>query len=129
MVAPGKWITVNEHMSQRAAAYQQQITGVNANQSYLVDGVKFDGFNDGVLLDAKGPGYAWAVRDGEFADYYRGSEALQGQARRQIQAAGGVPIRWHVAEQPAATAMTELFRENRIKGIEVIHTPVVKPKR
>ena len=44
-------------MSARTAAYQTQITG-QTGQAYIVNGVKFDGYTDGMLLDAKGPGYA-----------------------------------------------------------------------
>jgi len=59
---PGVWRIVNEEMSERAAAYQTQITGRPANESYTVKGVKFDGYSAGMLLDAKGPGYAqWVV--------------------------------------------------------------------
>jgi len=42
-------------MSARAAAYQEQITGQAIGSVYRVNGVKFDGFADGVLQDAKGP--------------------------------------------------------------------------
>jgi hypothetical protein len=52
-------------MSRRAARYQQQISGRPVDEAYWVGGthskaggVKFDGFQDGVLLEAKGPGYA-----------------------------------------------------------------------
>jgi len=52
-------------MSQRAARYQEQICGQPVSEAYWVGGVgkssggvKFDGFKDGILLEAKGPGYA-----------------------------------------------------------------------
>jgi len=52
-------------MKPPARRYQEQITGHSADDAYWVGGmstqaggVKFDGFMDGVLLAAKGPGYA-----------------------------------------------------------------------
>jgi len=39
-------------MSGRAAAYQSQIAG-RAGESYLVNGVKFDGFEAGTLLELR----------------------------------------------------------------------------
>ena len=68
---PGEWGAANESMSKRAARYQEQISGHSANEAYWVGGkdlksggVKFDGFKDGVLLEAKGPGYANKFTDG-----------------------------------------------------------------
>jgi hypothetical protein len=120
---PGIWRTVNEAMSGRAAAYQSQITG-RAGESYLVNGLKFDGFEAGTLLDAKGPGYATFVKGGEFRSFFRGQDSLLSQAQRQVTAAQGVPVTWHVAESTAADAMRALLSTNRVKGITVVHTPV-----
>src|SRR5690606_35713266 len=50
--AAGRWIAVAETMSARAAAYQARIAG-RAGQAFLRNGVKFDGFANGVLLEAK----------------------------------------------------------------------------
>lgn len=126
-VTRGTWVNVNEAMSARAAAYQAQITGQGAARSFLVNGVKFDGRLGSVLLEAKGPGYAWAIRGGQFRPWYEGAKGLVSQAMRQVQAAGGTRIRWHVAEKPAAEAIRNLFKTHGIKGIKVIHTPVKKP--
>ena len=72
-------------MSDRAAAYQSRITGRLPDVGYTVKGVKFDGFDDaaGVLLDAKGPGYATFVRNGQFQPWFRGADGLVDQAQRQ----------------------------------------------
>lgn len=120
--APGVWRTVNESMSPRAAAYQRQITG-SSGSAYDVGGVKFDGFTDGVLLDAKGPGYATFVRNGEFQSWFQGADSLATEAQRQVSAAGGTPIRWAVAEVEAVTAINRLFADQGISGIEVVHVP------
>jgi hypothetical protein len=122
----GKWERVNESMSERASAYQEQITG-RSGESYVVDGVKFDGIRDGTLLDAKGPGYARFVKNGQFRNWYSGKDKLLDQAARQVEVAKGNPIQWHVAEEPAANAIRALFNSQGISGINVIFTPPSVP--
>lgn len=118
----GTWTSVNESMSARAATYQTQITG-QAGQAYVVNGVKFDGFTDGVLLDAKGPGYATFVdSNGQFKPWFTGDQSLLTQAASQINAAGGSPIIWHVAEPSAATAIQNLLQTNGFGTIKVVNT-------
>jgi hypothetical protein len=123
---PGRWRRANESMSARAQRYQQQITGAPPGRVYDVNGVKFDGFRNGTLLDAKGPGYEWAVRNGQFIRRYNGAQSLLEQAQRQLRAAGGTPIRWEVAEARTAEAIRNMFRRNGITGIDVVHTPAVR---
>jgi hypothetical protein len=41
---------------------------------YRVNGVKFDGYANGVLQEAKGPGYAQFVRNGEFQPWFLSAE-------------------------------------------------------
>ncbi len=67
---PGQWGPAHESMSKRAARYQEQICGQPVSEAYWVGGVgrnsggvKFDGFKDGVLLEAKGLGYANKFND------------------------------------------------------------------
>ncbi len=122
-VAKGTWAAVNEAMSKRAAGYQLQIGG-RAGQAFVVNGVKFDAEAAGVLLEAKGPGYARFVKNGQFRPWFSGQQALVGQATRQVAAANGTPIIWHVAEQEAATAIQNLLKQNGVKGINVVFTPV-----
>ncbi|MGV9210898.1 polymorphic toxin-type HINT domain-containing protein [Micromonospora sp. RB23] len=120
---PGTWGVVAESMSASAAAYQVRVTGVPFGFGYEVNGVKFDGFRDGVLLDAKGLGYAKFAKDGRFVSWYDGADGLVGQAQRQLKAAGGTPITWLVAEADAVTAMRNLFADRGISGINLVHTP------
>jgi filamentous hemagglutinin len=115
-------------MSARAAAYQTQITGMTTDQAYVVNGVKFDGFSNNVLLDAKGPGYAnFLDSEGEWQSWAQTPTKLLNQAGNQISAANGVPVVWHVAEPEATTAIQDLLQSNGVKGITVIHTPPVGP--
>jgi hypothetical protein len=123
-------------MSKRAARYQEQITGHPASESYWVGGkdlksggVRLDGFENGVLLEAKGPGYANKFDAAlEPKRWFRDSGARQliEQARRQLKAAPGVPIRWHVAEKKAADAIRKLLEDKNVRGIEVVHTPALQ---
>jgi len=121
---PGSWQTVNESMSPRAAAYQSQITGQPVTQSYVVNGVKFDGYNSVTgLQEAKGPGYSNFVKNGQFQPWFNGSDGLLNQANSQLAAANGTPITWSVAEPDATTAIQNLFQRNNIQGINVINVP------
>jgi hypothetical protein len=135
---PGQWGPAQESMSPRARRYQEQITGHSADDAYWVGGVgknsggiKFDGFKDGVLLEAKGPGYANKFLDNLTPKVWfarSGAKALVEQARRQLRVAHGTgtSIRWHIAEEKTAEAIKELLRANDIEGIEVVFTAPLK---
>ncbi|RKH44502.1 hypothetical protein D7X96_05990 [Corallococcus interemptor] len=134
---PGQWAPTKEAMSQRARAYQEQITGHTADEAYWVGGtstkaggVKFDGLRDDVLLDAKGPGYAAFFNDDlSPKDWFRLSgkaEELASQGVRQVEAVRGMGMRieWHVAEKHAADSIRKLLEGNNVTEIIVIPTPV-----
>lgn len=60
-----------------------------------LNGVTFDGCreSDGTMLEAKGPGYAWALSaDGVFRPYYTGRVDLDDQMDRMVVASGGRAI-------------------------------------
>ena len=117
----GSWVRAAESMSGRAAAYQARFGRVG--EVFRVNGVKFDGIVNGVLQEAKGPGYATFVRNGAFQPWFRGADALVSQAQRQVAAAGGARIQWHFAEEAAANATRSLFNREGITGIQVLFTP------
>ncbi|RKH52607.1 hypothetical protein D7V93_27830 [Corallococcus llansteffanensis] len=134
---PGQWGPAKESMSARARRYQEQITGHSTDDAYWVGGVgknsggvKFDGFKEGVLLEAKGPGYA-----NKFLDTFdpkswfepTGAKGLIDQAMRQRDSVLGMgsAIEWHVAEEGAAKAIRKLLQDNRVHEITVIHTPAL----
>ncbi|WP_281404403.1 Tox-REase-5 domain-containing protein [Pyxidicoccus fallax] len=136
---PGQWGPSGEKGAPpRARAYQEQITGHFYDEAYWVGGVdrksggtKFDGFKDGVLLEAKGPGYA-EFFDGKLApkEWFRNSgkaAELVAQARRQSELVMGmgIPIEWHVAEKHAADAIRRMLENASVTGIEVIHSPAL----
>jgi hypothetical protein len=124
---PGQWSPVKESMSRRAARYQEQISGRPVGESYVVRGVRFDGFKDGVLLEAKGLGYAnkFTAQLDPKQWFTKGADSLGDQALRQSKAAKGVPILWHVAEAKAADAIRTILKKAGVRGIDVIHTPVL----
>ncbi|WNG50905.1 hypothetical protein F0U60_47335 [Archangium minus] len=122
---PGQWVQTNESMSESARSYQAQVTGAPKGYAYRVkrgnEDVDFDGFDQGVLLDAKGPGYAqWINTKLEFFGNFQGRDKLLDQAERQFVAANGTPIRWIVAEEKLAGALKLLFEKEGLP-IEVIH--------
>ncbi|MGF1661760.1 MAG: Tox-REase-5 domain-containing protein [Kineosporiaceae bacterium] len=123
------WGWVSESMSDRARAYQEFVTGRGADEAFAVDGIKFDGvLPDGTLVEAKGPGYAAFLTDqGTWQDFFRGQGALVDQAERQVTAAGGRPVEWHVAEKEAAEAIEELLRGAKVRGVHVKHIPMEVP--
>ncbi|HEV3137095.1 MAG TPA: Tox-REase-5 domain-containing protein [Pirellulales bacterium] len=116
---PGLWVKPKA-MSPRARAYQTQITG--REEEYLLNGVQFDGFRDGILLEAKGPGYGNFVKGEDLRKWFTGANDIFDQANRQVAAGGGVPIVWHVAEPELAAALDKAFKGKRI-AIQVVHTP------
>ncbi|MCW5766985.1 MAG: hypothetical protein KIT68_13530, partial [Phycisphaeraceae bacterium] len=118
----GKWVKANESMSDRARSYQSQVAG-RSGEAFEIGGVRFDGLSNGILVEAKGPGYADKLENGVFARWFDGGDELVSQARRQVRAADGTPIVWHVAEAEAASAFRVLFAKNNITGIQVIHVP------
>ena len=115
----GEWTDAAEHMSPRAAAYQQKISGRGIGQAYVFNGVSFDGFQSGVLIEAKGPGYAH-LRKQSFGKSV--IDKMVAQADRQVKAQGRYPIEWHVAEHSIANELRTIFQGNRWP-IKVIHTP------
>ncbi|GMU11028.1 hypothetical protein ASNO1_72820 [Corallococcus caeni] len=119
---PGKWVQVNESMSDRARDYQAQVTGAPKGSAYRVkrgdEEVDFDGYDldENVLLDAKGPGYSqFFGKDLKPKKFFEGVMPLLEQAKRQLSAAGGTPVRWVVAEEKFADALRVLFKNQRIK--------------
>ncbi|MCP3142838.1 Tox-REase-5 domain-containing protein [Pyxidicoccus xibeiensis] len=128
---PGQWVRKNEGMKPPARRYQEQITGAPEGWVYRVrtgdgpmDYVDFDGFDGGSLLEVKGPNLAKFI-DGDLEAlwFFEGSDNMLVQAGRQIEAAGGIPVRWVVAEKRFADYLRKFFEANGRGGIEVVHVP------
>ena len=93
-----------------------QITG--RPEGYYVNGVEFDGFQNGELLDAKGLGYEKLLT----AEWSRADEQLRETALHQLEAAGSTPIHWIFAEEEAARAASEIISEE----IKISHVPCIR---
>jgi hypothetical protein len=122
MKGPGTFKSVNESMSVNAAAYQARVAGTKPGLAYVVNGVKFDGFVNGTLIEAKS-GYAQFVRKAQFRSWFEGADSFVEQAQRQLIAANGAPIQWRFAEESAANATRALFQQRGISGIDIVHVP------
>ena len=138
---PGLWGEGKNYGSPRSQTYEEQITRVPIEQSYIVNGVEFDGYDGFALIDAKGPGYANPIKghwSNEPKSTYK-TDPVTGEVKRvkkgllqigkdqvkAVRATGtDTPIQWHIAEKET---FDELF--NRQKSgefpaeIELFHTP------
>jgi hypothetical protein len=131
------------NMDATAAAYQARAGGLPAGYGYYVNrpgtaiAVQFDGHIGGELIDAKN-----YLANGSFVkganDYLQnpntdfaqrwvttrieGENGILAEARRQLAAAGNVPIMWRVASQEATTLIQQIFQANGI-AIRVVYYP------
>ncbi|MGW2571097.1 RICIN domain-containing protein [Streptomyces sp. NPDC001537] len=125
---PGKWVFTNEKGKRaRAIAYEFQVTGLPEGFGYKIlntpnfkGELKFDGFKNGVLLEAKGPGYSDILK-------FRPNlvqEDFVTQAEKQVAAAPSTRIEWHIAERDVFEKVQKLFAENdQLKRVKVIYSP------
>jgi hypothetical protein len=122
---PGTWGPSGENFGGFSKSYQQFVTGHPISDAYILNGVKFDGYLDGILTEVKGH-YASFVdpATGQFESWWAaGAQAIIAQAERQLAAAAGAPIQWIVAEPEAAVAFQQLFRDAGIIGITIRVVP------
>jgi hypothetical protein len=79
----------------------------------------------GIMVDAKGPGYADLLsQEFQQREDVGASVKLLEQATRQTEAAGARPIIWFFAEESAADYVRKLFeRDVRLNQIEVVFYP------
>jgi hypothetical protein len=89
---------------------------------YKIGNTEYDGLVDGVLVEAKGPGYAGFIKDNEFKYWFGRKLQIINQAKRQVAGSGGVPLVWHVADAEFKPVLEKLFMDNDIFGITVVHT-------
>ena len=117
MAGRGGWIKSNKHMSPEARKYQAKVSKYPGYE-YRLNGVDFDGFRGGALLDAKGPGYLQLMTSNGTAQSLWNK--LSAQATRQRRAAGpSGRIVWHVAEEEAVPMFRRVGQRS---GIIVVHT-------
>ena len=113
--------------SARAQHYEEQTTEVPIEQSYIVNGVEFDGYDGFALVDAKGPGYADPIK-GSWSAEPEGKYGLLNTAQRQVKAVRATgtdtPIQWHIAEKETFNDLWTRQQAGQFPiEIELIHTP------
>lgn len=104
------------------------MTGAPKGWCYKVcrDGecVEYDGFDaqTDTLLETKVLGYdQWFLPDLEPRFDFKGLSALRNQARRQSRVAGGMRVRWYVAEPRMVAILKKLFQDWNVTDIEALH--------
>ena len=107
--------------------YEEQVTRVPIEHSYIVNGVEFDGYDGFALIDAKGPGYANPIKGGWSAEP-EGKYGLLNTAQRQVKAVRATgtntPIQWHIAEKETFNELWKRQMDNEFPSeIELIYTP------
>lgn len=121
----GEWVNEStKGWSKNTVAYQEFVTGTKAGTAYNVNGVRFDGINNGTLLEAKSSYDNFVSKDGEFYEWFNGSKSLVDQAKRQIIAADGIAIEWNFSSQKTLEATRKLLIENDIMGITFKYKPL-----
>ncbi|MET9382860.1 Tox-REase-5 domain-containing protein [Streptomyces sp. NPDC002928] len=130
LTGPGEWKAEAESMKPADLKYQMQITGVPKGMVYRVTAdtdkgwVKFDGFKNGTLLDAK-RGYLGFIdpKTGKFKTWFRraAEEAIRQDKAYQRH---GIPIVWHCSEADAVVAFKAMLKDEGITTITVVHTPM-----
>jgi hypothetical protein len=123
----GQWGLANESAKDTPfAQYESFITGAPPNLAYWVNGVKFDGVDNGTLVDAKANYNNFVAPDGSFVSWWAnspsGGVAMVNQALNQLAAANGTPITWYAQTQQTATAIKNLLAKNGI-NIPVVFRP------
>lgn len=117
-------------MKERAAAYQQQITGLPRGMAVYLNGVMFDGCRttDGTMLEAKGPGYEFAMTpSGEWEDWYEGIDKMKADLPRYSAAAVNRLVEYHFAESRVATYVSNYVKSTGLANVRVFYTPPRTP--
>ena len=127
--------------SARAQRYEEQVTGVPIEHSYIVNGVEFDGYDGFALIDAKGPGYDPLIKgnwsrepkstyktDPVTGEVKRVKRGLIDKAEDQVKAVRATgtdtPIQWHIAEKDTFDTLRDKQDWGKFPAeIELIHTP------
>lgn len=119
------------YVLEQAKKYQAKFSG-DANLSFEHNGVSFDDFKDGVLVDAKyghGNSVFNKISDAEWEDLDIGdlikneqrATSLVNQARRQIGAIQGtaLKIEWHISTELGAKGIEKLLQSRNMFDITV----------
>ncbi|WP_338849796.1 DUF6861 domain-containing protein [Massilia sp. W12] len=118
---PGVWQAAP--LRAKGVEYQELVTGVERGVEYAVEHpgvpsgkVLFDGYDPvrKVLIDAKD----WEKFPPLDAEFWYAK--TRNDAKKQIEAARGMPIEWHFSTLSAKNAVRDLLNEYEIKGIRLL---------
>jgi hypothetical protein len=115
--------------SLRAIEYQAYVSGLLPGQAIWLNGVSFDGCRQtyGVMLEAKGPGYGWALGPDGWRPGYEGGPEAEDQIINQSEAAAGRIVEWHVAEPSVAAYFSQFAASHGLNNVVVIFDPPRTP--
>jgi hypothetical protein len=123
-VGPGVWVPRSRGMKPHSRAFQRWAGGGEVGQEYLVGGVHFDGFRDGALIEAKGPGYdSFFTKNGNPRAIFTNSVPAEGCARSE----GPVESSW--ALPGSMVRRRRRFRRRIEEGIPEERTGNRSPSR
>jgi hypothetical protein len=123
-LGPGSWGPSSESFAGFSKAYQEFVTGHPISEAYIVNGIKFDDFANGALIDAKGNYGQFLLPDGQWKSFFPGDARFLEMAERQMTAAGDSPIVWKFAQQNAAEKVAQVLEDNGITQITAIWVPM-----
>ncbi|ATB35663.1 hypothetical protein CYFUS_001077 [Cystobacter fuscus] len=130
---PGQWVEDTSSMSEQARDYQAQVTGAPKRWAYRVcregECVNYDGYDPktGTLLEAKAREYdKWFDERLTPKWGFEGMDGMIKQAARQLRLAGGLPVRWHVAEPRMVAILRKHFDLNDLHAVDVVYTQPVQ---
>lgn len=113
--------------------YQKQINGLSGSVEYAIKVgnkvVKFDGFRNGVLLEAKSQ-FQWLFKTGRATEGEVFSKMSE-QLGRQIEAAAGTKLEWHFAEDETKEGFENFLKQTKkgqemLNKVELKYTPAQK---
>nr|WP_059045483.1 RICIN domain-containing protein [Streptomyces acidiscabies] len=127
---PGRWFAERESMKNTDPEfiYQQIVThGVPGGFVYKVPAaepsgfVKFDGYKNGTLIDAKYLHYkeSWVDEAGKLKFPTKETNTM----KKQVQAAKGVPVVWYLDDEMTANVLRQWAADNGVTGITFVHLP------
>jgi len=125
-IGPGTWEWKGRRSTGTSLEHQSLMTGrgirvredgVSEIQEYVVNGIAFDDYVDGVLIDHKDkmPGFMFN-EDGLLKPGIKGAQDWRSEAVRQVRAANGIPVEW-VVDSSQVKGFNALIQD--IPGIEV----------
>ena len=124
---PGKWVEYGrrggpslEYQAERSGQQIVQRGGKNYINEYELNGVPFDDFKEGTLIDYKADYSSFIEKDGLFTTKPWFSNSLKNmrtEALNQVKAAEGLPVEWRVGAEQLKAFRSAL---RGIPGIRVV---------